>query len=104
EARGEQGQDHGGAQHRQQQDPSAPPGSGRVEEDLGGGSAHGRISSRSFLAVRRRAVLMGASPPARSSQFVDRSEEHTSELQSRFDLVCRLLLEKKIKVAREPTS
>src|SRR5699024_12251208 len=29
--------------------------------------------------------------------FVDdgRSEEHTSELQSRFDLVCRLLLEKK---------
>src|SRR5699024_12531738 len=28
---------------------------------------------------------------------VDRSEEHTSELQSRFDLVCRLLLEKKKK-------
>src|SRR5438067_10067929 len=28
-----------------------------------------------------------------------RSEEHTSELQSRFDLVCRLLLEKK---KREP--
>src|SRR5438067_4374047 len=26
---------------------------------------------------------------------VERSEEHTSELQSRFDLVCRLLLEKK---------
>src|SRR5699024_11616053 len=26
---------------------------------------------------------------------VSRSEEHTSELQSRFDLVCRLLLEKK---------
>src|SRR5699024_11919633 len=30
-------------------------------------------------------------------QKVDRSEEHTSELQSRFDLVCRLLLEKKKK-------
>src|SRR5699024_12442010 len=29
-----------------------------------------------------------------SSRLV-RSEEHTSELQSRFDLVCRLLLEKK---------
>src|SRR5699024_11662560 len=28
-------------------------------------------------------------------QQSDRSEEHTSELQSRFDLVCRLLLEKK---------
>src|SRR5207249_11991044 len=29
-----------------------------------------------------------------------RSEEHTSELQSRFDLVCRLLLEKKKKIIR----
>src|SRR5699024_12744853 len=28
-------------------------------------------------------------------QLVARSEEHTSELQSRFDLVCRLLLEKR---------
>src|SRR5699024_12426094 len=28
---------------------------------------------------------------------IRRSEEHTSELQSRFDLVCRLLLEKKNK-------
>src|SRR5699024_12494508 len=28
-------------------------------------------------------------------QLQARSEEHTSELQSRFDLVCRLLLEKK---------
>src|SRR5207248_5501630 len=27
-------------------------------------------------------------------QIVDRSEEHTSELQSPYDLVCRLLLEK----------
>src|SRR5699024_11878243 len=26
---------------------------------------------------------------------INRSEEHTSELQSRFDIVCRLLLEKK---------
>src|SRR5437868_8242980 len=32
-------------------------------------------------------------PPTRAP----RSEEHTSELQSRFDLVCRLLLEKKKK-------
>src|SRR5699024_12230347 len=30
-----------------------------------------------------------------------RSEEHTSELQSRFDLVCRLLLEKKKKKSRK---
>src|SRR5699024_12003341 len=30
-----------------------------------------------------------------------RSEEHTSELQSRFDLVCRLLLEKKKKTKKQ---
>src|SRR5699024_12250109 len=29
-----------------------------------------------------------------SDNLSERSEEHTSELQSRFDLVCRLLLEK----------
>src|SRR5699024_12677609 len=32
---------------------------------------------------------------ARQGGMERRSEEHTSELQSRFDLVCRLLLEKK---------
>src|SRR5437868_9887547 len=32
---------------------------------------------------------------AKSAKLGPRSEEHTSELQSRFDLVCRLLLEKK---------
>src|SRR5699024_12009355 len=31
---------------------------------------------------------------------IKRSEEHTSELQSRFDLVCRLLLEKKKKIKK----
>src|SRR2546422_1918172 len=34
-------------------------------------------------------------PRRRSPPSVDRSEEHTSELQSRLHLVCRLLLEKK---------
>src|SRR5207249_9393122 len=33
-----------------------------------------------------------------------RSEEHTSELQSRFDLVCRLLLEKKKAKSTHPYS
>src|SRR2546421_6898817 len=41
-------------------------------------------------------------PPAEFPPEVDRdsarSEEHTSELQSRSDLVCRLLLEKKKKM------
>src|SRR5258707_3691948 len=34
-------------------------------------------------------------PPAAGEESADRSEEHTSELQSRQYLVCRLLLEKK---------
>src|SRR5437868_3620135 len=40
-------------------------------------------------------ILRGASIEFRN--HIKRSEEHTSELQSRFDLVCRLLLEKKKK-------
>src|SRR5207249_5296542 len=52
-----------------------------------------------------RSFLYRAPPcppgPARSTRSAslqaERSEEHTSELQSRFDLVCRLLLEKKKK-------
>src|SRR2546429_2810888 len=38
--------------------------------------------------------------PARRAR--SRSEEHTSELQSRLHLVCRLLLEKKKKPVRDP--
>src|SRR2546422_8057737 len=38
--------------------------------------------------------LRQVAPPARRDLFL-RSEEHTSELQSRLHLVCRLLLEKK---------
>src|SRR5271167_4094379 len=41
------------------------------------------------------AVRSGQSANGRQNVLVGRSEEHTSELQSRFDLVCRLLLEKK---------
>src|SRR2546426_8443591 len=38
------------------------------------------------------------------SQHVGRSEEHTSELQSPCNLVCRLLLEKKKKTQQKGTS
>src|SRR2546422_3000908 len=41
---------------------------------------------------RRRVFLRNSAPQGR------RSEEHTSELQSRLHLVCRLLLEKKKEV------
>src|SRR2546428_7099706 len=46
-------------------------------------------SAGSACAGRRRTCLAAASAAA------DRSEEHTSELQSRSELVCRLLLVKK---------
>src|SRR5207247_7232979 len=55
-----------------------------------------------FLAIRRAIVaaptLNHPNTSPRSpwrSRLEERSEEHTSELQSRVDLVCRLLLEKK---------
>src|SRR5699024_12349773 len=46
-----------------------------------------------FLLSRTNAPYSPS--PSRFSSPSSRSEEHTSELQSRFDLVCRLLLEKK---------
>src|SRR5438067_7413673 len=46
---------------------------------------------RSHFPARRAPSPTTEAPPH------CRSEEHTSELQSRFDLVCRLLLEKKKK-------
>src|SRR5207249_8408202 len=42
------------------------------------------------VSLSLRSVVASTTPTTRS-------EEHTSELQSRFDLVCRLLLEKKNK-------
>src|SRR2546421_8109934 len=51
------------------------------------------------LSGLRASGLQGALP-RRLQQLQVRSEEHTSELQSRSDLVCRLLLEKKKHGAR----
>src|SRR5438067_10471553 len=50
--------------------------------------------------VRPRVVRAAHGRDDRTHAFgtLSRSEEHTSELQSRFDLVCRLLLEKKKKI------
>src|SRR3712207_7013027 len=59
-------------------------------------SAHReRMSKTSQAAVKALAISAGAAPvssPRRKAK--ERSEEHTSELQSRQYLVCRLLLEK----------
>src|SRR2546422_8883385 len=43
----------------------------------------------------RRSISSGRGRIRRSASRWQRSEEHTSELQSRLHLVCRLLLEKK---------
>src|SRR5699024_12649641 len=61
----------------------------------------GRVTQEEFSKNVEDAItfLKGGSVKAvkeMQAQMLElRSEEHTSELQSRFDLVCRLLLEKK---------
>src|SRR5207249_5295265 len=68
---------------------------------LADGSTTKNACPRTGRSLRRTA--RNESPSASSSltrqaySRSTRSEEHTSELQSRFDLVCRLLLEKKKK-------
>src|SRR5207249_6032007 len=58
--------------------------------------------SRRFDPHHGRAVFADLRVDERPNTPVGppRSEEHTSELQSRFDLVCRLLLEKKKKIKK----
>src|SRR5437667_3316584 len=55
-----------------------------------------QLDRRVLRRVRRPAATIAAPRHRRS-----RSEEHTSELQSHHDLVCRLLLEKKKRIAHE---
>src|SRR2546430_10070728 len=54
-------------------------------------AAHGYPLIREY-STRDRATV---------TAFADRSEEHTSELQSQSNLVCRLLLEKKIMMSQK---
>src|SRR2546421_3929103 len=65
------------------------------EGDSGASAAHGVFQGRG--ATRASDKIDAFVGP----DVTDRSEEHTSELQSRSDLVCRLLLEKK-KTAVDP--
>src|SRR5699024_12794337 len=59
----------------------------------------GRTGAATALGGRIRRLLRGQGGRDQCRQTCagggHRSEEHTSELQSRFDIVCRLLLEKK---------
>src|SRR5207248_6416731 len=52
------------------------------------------LEQHPWLSVQQRSVLR-AIARCRTAALGGRSEEHTSELQSPYDLVCRLLLEKK---------
>src|SRR2546421_5463967 len=57
-------------------------------------------AQRPLRRARHSACRPTSGNPSRSPRWIcagERSEEHTSELQSRSDLVCRLLLEKKKK-------
>src|SRR5438309_11056177 len=69
----------------------------RRSSDLG---SQTRTARKRFRRQYGRFVHDDAAPIAMFSLFdryaSSRSEEHTSELQSQFHLVCRLLLEKKI--------
>src|SRR2546429_4410534 len=54
------------------------------------------------LVVQQRTRTHAAPARQGPAQRQQRSEEHTSELQSRLHLVCRLLLEKKKKLQQSP--
>src|SRR2546430_4281655 len=56
-----------------------------------------------FLLATLFAVLLYALAPATPAVRGPRSEEHTSELQSQSNLVCRLLLEKKTRANSHST-
>src|SRR2546422_7565149 len=62
-----------------------------------------RITPRVTMNLGFRYELQGV-PKEANNLFGNRSEEHTSELQSRLHLVCRLLLEKKKKKNYNQTS
>src|SRR5207249_10143415 len=69
-------------------DQRAVPTDPRLTERLAAAvAASGHPPQRLVSGAGHDAVVM--------AEICPRSEEHTSELQSRFDLVCRLLLEKK---------
>src|SRR5438067_5346890 len=79
-------------------DPEYPP---LLAESSGAPASLYVLGSVAALASPQLAMVGSRSPTeagrATAREFAARSEEHTSELQSRFDLVCRLLLEKKNK-------
>src|SRR5438034_7154143 len=62
----------------------------------------GPLEHHRLVAGRRPPLVVPLPQPVDLRQ--DRSEEHTSELQSHSDLVCRLLLEKKKSIQPSKTN
>src|SRR5438309_5265530 len=56
-----------------------------------------KLNSVIYVVYKKRNAVLIYYPEEFATSFKLRSEEHTSELQSQFHLVCRLLLEKKKK-------
>src|SRR2546430_5187798 len=67
----------------------------RIEDVCGIGPHEGVPSVLDGLDPLRLVAEGDARDPEEIRLLLDRSEEHTSELQSQSNLVCRLLLEKK---------
>src|SRR2546428_2370154 len=65
---------------------------GVLSGSSGGANIFASLQVARRLGRGKRVVTM---IPDSAERYLSRSEEHTSELQSRSDLVCRLLLEKK---------
>src|SRR5207247_10088669 len=60
-------------------------------------SLHDALPISSVRTIAGWSSVAWMTPSSLRAESASRSEEHTSELQSRVDLVCRLLLEKKKK-------
>src|SRR5207247_4720085 len=73
---------------------------GYIDDNYAAARSEMNLSGRQIVTLARNSFDACFSTEAQRIRWkaeLERSEEHTSELQSRVDLVCRLLLEKKNK-------
>src|SRR2546430_11780876 len=73
-----------------------------VEVNRKKGGRAGRDQPRCAVRIEQACTLLDVAEHGSCTRVDHRSEEHTSELQSQSNLVCRLLLEKKKTEQRDP--